>query len=129
MKNYTSYAYILFMLMPILMFIPDLVIYGTLASKSNSLVEQVTKEAEMVGGLTVFVDNRYEDALSQYGLENKGFTVDYSRTGEIEHKGKFVVQVRGTHTFKTFNFLGSGLGHFTVPITATDSGISEVWIR
>lgn len=129
MKNYISYALILISLFPFFLLIPDLVIYGTQAYKANGIVEQVTKEAEMVGGFTASVDERYEEALSQYGLEDKGFSVHYSDTGLVEHKGKFVVQVRGSYTFQAFNLLGTGIGHFTLPIVATDSGVSEVWIR
>jgi len=128
-RGYVGLAFILLILFPVILFIPELVVYGVQTTKANDLVEQTTKQAELVGGITPEVQQRFEESLKQYGLDSEKFAVSYSNVGMVEHRGKFVVQVKGSYTFRTFNFLGTGVGKFSLPITATDSGVSEVWIR
>lgn len=129
MRSPVGFAFILMLLLPIMVFIPDLIVYGTWNYKANAVVEQVTKEAEMVGGITPEVESRMQQSLKEYGLEGKGFTATYDRTGLVEHRGRFVVELKGKYTFKGFNIMGSKIGHFSLPITSIDSGMSEVWIR
>ncbi|MED3804431.1 DUF4320 family protein [Lysinibacillus xylanilyticus] len=113
----------------IFLFLPEMAIYTVQAAKANDVAEQTTKHAELVGGITDEVKARFKETLKEKGLNPDLFTVSYSREGEVEHRGKFVVQVKGSFTFRAFNFLGTGRGLIKVPITATDSGMSEVWIR
>lgn len=113
----------------IIVFIPELIIYGHQTAKANDLVEQTTKHAEMVGGVTPEVENRFKESLVEYGLDPKVFSVSYSSKGMIGHRAKFTVKVEGSYKFRTFNILGTGIGNFTLGIFATDSGVSEVWVR
>lgn len=129
MRGHIGLAFSLLLFFPVIVMVPDLIIYGTWAYKSNSIVEQVTKEAEMLGGITPEVENRFNEALADYGLTDKGFTIEYDRTGQLQYRDRFTVQLKADYTFTAFNLLGTGVGKFTLPITATDSGISEVWIR
>lgn len=129
MKGHIGLAFVLLLLFPVIVIIPDLTIYGTLAYKSNSVVEQVTKEIEMQGGITTEVEEVFQRILKEQGMTKKDFSIQYNRSGQIEHRGRFVVQFKGEYTFRAFNLLGTGIGNFTLPITSTDSGLSEVWIR
>lgn len=128
-RGHIGLAFVLLCLFPVIVFIPDLTIYGVQSYKSNSIVEQVTKEIEMQGGVTTEVEQVFQRVLKENGMSDKGFTIEYNRTGQIEHRGRFVVQFKGEYTFRAFNLLGTGKGKFTLPITSTDSGLSEVWIR
>ncbi len=129
MRATVGVAFSLLLLIPIIVFIPDLIVYGTWNYKANAVVEQVTKEAEMVGGITPEVESRMQKSLKDFGLENKGFKATYDRTGQVEHRGRFTVTLKGEYTFKGFNLMGTGIGYFSLPVTSIDSGMSEVWIR
>ena len=129
MRGTVGIAFVLLMLFPVITFIPELIIYGVQAVKANDLVEQTTKHAELVGGITPEVQQRFEEALEEKKLNPDLFKVSYSTNGMVDHRGKFVGQVKGSYTFRAFNLLGTGIGNVTLPITATDSGVSEVWIR
>jgi len=109
--------------------IPDLSIYGIQHVKANQVTEQLTREIELAGGISNDIQDTYESIMYAYGLDPDKFTLQISREGNIEYRGKFVVAVKGNYLFKTFNILGSGVGQINLPISATDSGISEVWIR
>lgn len=129
LKGHVGFAFVLLMLIPFLLFIPELIVYGVQTDKANALAEQTTKQAELLGGITPEVQQRFNEALEEYKLDPEIFSVSYSNNGAVQRNGKFVVQVQGQYTFRTFNVLGTGLGNFSLPITATDSGVSEVWIR
>lgn len=129
MKGHVEVAFFMIIAFVFVVFIPDLVVYGTLSYKANSVVEQTTKEAEMQGGVTTEVQTQFQSFLEDYGLDDKGFTVSYDKTGEIQHRGRFEVALQGQYTFRALNFLGTGVGNFSLPITAVDSGVSEVWYR
>ena len=129
MRGPIGFAFILQMLFPIILFVPELIIYGVQSTKMNDLAEQTTKHAELVGGITEEVKATYQATLKEYGLDPDKFTIAYSKEGMVQHKGKFTVQIKGSYTFRTFNFFGTGIGNFTLPMTGTDSGVSEVWIR
>lgn len=129
MPEYTASMFmsILFTIMMVL--IPDLSIYGIQHVKANQVTEQLTREIELAGGISNDIQDTYESIMYAYGLDPDKFTLQISREGNIEYRGKFVVAVKSNYLFKTFNILGSGVGQINLPISATDSGISEVWIR
>lgn len=129
MRGPIGLAFFLLMTFSILVFIPDLIVYGTLNYKANAVVQNTTKEAEMQGGITQSVQDKYQEYLTKYGLDNKGFTISYSSTGLLQQKEHFSIELKGEYTFKAFNLLGTGIGNFTLPISSYDSGISQVWLR
>lgn len=129
MRGAVGLAFFLMLSMVIMVFIPDLIVYGTLSYKANAVVEQTTKEAEMQGGITTSVKSFHQQIVEDYGMDDKGFNVVYSNNGPVQHRGRFTVEYNGEYTFRSFNLLGTGIGQFTLPITAKDSGISEVWQR
>jgi len=129
MKGYMGLAFVLLMTFPIMVLIPDLIVYGTYSYKANTIVEQTTKEAEMQGGITQEVEEQYNKAMKRYGMDGKGFKISYDRTGKFEHRGRFEVELAGQYTFRAFNLLGTGVGQFTLPIVSKDSGVNEVWLR
>lgn len=127
MKGYVAYAMIFVPIIIAIVFGPEIIVYAVQSSRVNDVVEQTTKHAELVGGITPEVEERFNEALKEKRLDPKKFKVEYSRKGSVEHRGKFVVRVTGSYTVKSFNLLGyEGL---TLPINGEDSGISEVWIR
>lgn len=128
-RGYTALGLMLLIIFPIITFVPELIVYGTLATKANSVVEQTIKEAEMTGGITPEVEEQYKKILKEYGLDDKGFSIKYDRIGKVAHRERFAVELKGSYTFKTFNLLGTGIGNFSLPIVSNDSGISEVWTR
>ncbi|MEQ2529120.1 DUF4320 family protein [Bacillaceae bacterium CLA-AA-H227] len=129
MRGAVGIAFFLLISFSIMVFIPDIIVYGTWTYKANSIVEKVTKEAEIQGGVTPSVEAHYNQIIKDYGMEDKGFTVKYSQKGQIQHQGRFTVEFEGAYTFRSFNLLGTGIGNFTLPIKANDSGRSEVWYR
>ncbi len=129
MNNYVSYGFIILLLLPFILFVPELTIYGVQSVKANNVIEDVTKYAEMSGGITPEVETMYTNRLIEIGLDPNNFSISYSKKGRLQHQEKFTVQLKGSFTFKTFNVLGTGIGNFKAPISAIDSGISEVWIR
>lgn len=129
MRGQIGIAFFMFFAFIFVVFIPDLIVYGTLSYKANSVVEQTTKEAEMQGGITSSVQNQVQSFIKDFGLEDKGFTITYDSTGQMQHRERFEVSLQGQYTFRAFNFLGTGIGNFSLPITAVDSGVSEVWYR
>ncbi|MEK5105045.1 DUF4320 family protein [Cytobacillus sp. FSL M8-0252] len=129
MRGAIGYGFFLMMSMVIMVFIPDLIVYGTLNYKANAITAQVTKEAEMQGGITNSVKSSYTRIENELGMNNKGFNISYENEGEIQQGGRFAIEYKGEYTFKAINLLGSGVGQFTLPISAKKSGISEVWQR
>lgn len=129
MRGHVGLAFSLLMLMVFLVFVPDLIVYGTLQSKANAVAEQITREGEIEGGVVSSVENRTQKILEDYGVDNKNFKVTYSKTGTLQQRNRFTVTVTSEYTFRSFNLLGTGLGQFTLPIEAKDSGRSEVWYR
>lgn len=129
MKGIIASGFFMLITFSFIVFVPDLIVYGTLTYKANAVVEKTTKEAEMQGGVTTSVEEEFQKIMSKYGMQDKDFKVAYDRKGTIEHRGHFEVRLQGEHTFRAFNLLGTGVGTFTLPITAVDSGVSEVWYR
>ncbi|MGG1021165.1 DUF4320 family protein [Bacillus paralicheniformis] len=129
MRGAVGWAFFFLMSMSVMVFIPDLIVYGTLSYKANTVVAKTTKEAEMQGGITASVENRYKELLKEYGLDDKGFKVSYNKKGEIQYNDPVKVEIEGEYTFKSFNLLGTGVGQFKLPIRSSDSGHSEVWYR
>lgn len=129
MKASIGLSFAIMLFIPFLILLPDLFIYGTTAYKANAVIEHVTKEAEMQGGITPEVEALFNETMEDYGLADKNFTVNYSSTGAIQHRGRFEITLEGSYRFRTFNVLGTGLGSFNAPISAKDSGVSEVWVR
>lgn len=127
MRGAVGMAFFWLMSMSIMIFVPDLVVYGTLVYKANAVTEQTTKEAEMKGGITSDVKMFYRQVEQDYGMQNKGFTMQYRTDHDVHYREKFSVAYQGTYTFRAFNLLGTGVGKFTLPITAQDTGVSEVW--
>lgn len=127
MRGAVGMAFFLLMSMSIMVFVPDLIVYGTWAYKANAVVEQVTKEGEMKGGITPDVQSFQRQMERDYNLDGKGFTVTYSTESTVHYREKFVVEYEGAYTFRAFNLLGTGIGTFTLPIHAKDTGLSEVW--
>lgn len=129
MKGYISFAFFLLLALPLVVLVPDLIVYGTLNYKASSVVAQVTKEAEMMGGITTPVQDRADELIEQYGLDGQNMNLSYSSTGKVNYRGRFSVELSGSYTFKSFNLLGTGIGEFTLPIKQGDTGFSEVWVR
>ncbi|CAI6330749.1 DUF4320 family protein [Bacillus subtilis] len=129
MRGAVGLAFFFLMTMAIMVFIPDLIVYGTLSYKANTVVAKTTKEAEMQGGFTPTVEKRYQELMKEYGLDDKGMTVSYNKKGEVQYNEQVQVQIKGEYTFKSFNLLGTGVGQFKLPIESSDSGVSEVWYR
>lgn len=129
MRDYVSVGFIMIILFVFCILIPDFIIYGTLNYKANAVVESTIKEAEMQGGITGEVEQEFENFMEMYGLQNKGFEVTYSQTGEIQHLGRIQVSLEGEYRFKAFNLFGTGLGNISLPIVSSDTGRSEVWYR
>ncbi|MGC7930650.1 MULTISPECIES: DUF4320 family protein [Lysinibacillus] len=129
MNSYIGAAFVLLILFPFAVFLPELSVYGVQSTKANNVTEQTTKHAELMGGITPEVKARFQETLGESGLNPANFHITYSTEGKVQHKEKFSVKVTGTFTFKTFNVLGTGIGNIKVPISSLDSGVSEVWIR
>ncbi|MFS0783379.1 DUF4320 family protein [Bacillus sp. 1P06AnD] len=129
MKGYVGTAFVLLMTLCFSVFIPDLIVYGTLNYKANAIVESTTKEAEMLGGITPEVKTSMDETIKQYGYDRQKYNVEFGNSGKMQQGGKFTVKLSSEYTFKAFNLLGTGVGKFTLPVEAEDSGISEVWYR
>lgn len=129
MPEYTASMFMSIFFTIVMVLIPDLSIYGMQNVKANQVTEQLTREIELAGGISNDIQDTYKSIMYAYGLDPDKFTLEISREGNIEYRGKFVVAVKGSYLFKTFNILGSGVGQINLPISGTDSGISEVWIR
>ena len=117
------------MVLPFVLFIPELAIYGVQTNKANNLAAAVAKEAEVQGGITPEVLAFYDKKLNDYGLDPDILKLTYSSTGQLQQKQKFALEVNGYFQSKTFNLLGTGVGNFKMPIYAAECGASEVWVR
>jgi len=124
MRGAIGMAFFWLMSMSIMVFVPDLIVYGTLVYKANAAVEQATKEAEMRGGFTPEVEAHYKKVLRDYGLEEEGIIAHQSSVG---YRDKMMIGYQGTYRFRAFHLLGTGGGTFTLPIVAQDIGVNEVW--
>lgn len=124
MRGAIGMAFFWLMSMSIMVFVPDLIVYGTLVYKANAAVEQATKEAEMRGGFTPEVEAHYKKVLHDYGLEMEGAR---GHPSTVPYRDKIMIGYQGTYTFRAFNLFGTGVGTFTLPIVAQDVGVNEVW--
>ncbi|MED5094548.1 DUF4320 family protein [Bacillus safensis] len=129
MRGVVGWAFFFLMSMSIIVFIPDLIVYGTIQYKAQTVVAKTTKEAEMQGGITPAVEQKYKELMEQYGLQDKGLKISYDKTGQKQFGDVVQMKLDGEYTFKSFNLLGTGAGQFNLPINTSDQGRSEVWYR
>ncbi|MDT0193731.1 DUF4320 family protein [Exiguobacterium sp. BG5(2022)] len=132
MKGTVALAFGIIILIPFIMFIPDLAIYGIQSHKASVVAADITKEAEMRGGVTSDLKNYAQERLDETGLSDNGYQVSYrvegvGSEGKTQYRGKISVRVEGEYQFKTFNFLNTGSP--TLKVVQQQSGTSQLWLR
>jgi hypothetical protein len=131
MKGPVAIAFTMIMLIPFLLVIPDFAIYGIQSHQASEVASDITKEAEMRGGVTPSLKQYAETRLDETGLKQNGFTVSYDVQGRTEgtvtHSQQFKVTVKGQYQFKAFNFLNTGA--MSLAIEKPETGSSKVWKR
>lgn len=131
MKGTVVTGFAILMLLPFLMFIPDLAIYGIQSNTASEVASDITREAEMRGGVTPALKQYADKRLDETGLKDNGFTVSYdvqgSTSGKANYSEEFEVTVKGQYRFMAFNFLNTGA--MTLSIEKPETGTSKVWKR
>lgn len=131
MKGIVGTAFALLMLIPFIIFIPDLAIYGVQSHQASVVAADITREAEMRGGVTPSLKQYAETRLDETGLKQNGYSVTYNVQGRpdglADHLGQIQVTVNGEYRFKAFNFLNTGA--MTLSVQKRETGTSQVWKR
>lgn len=131
MKGSVAMGFSIVLLIPFLMFIPDLAIYGIQSNTASEVASDITSEAEMRGGVTPALKQYADKRLDETGLKDNGFTVSYdvkgSTSGQANYSEEFEVTVKGKYHFVAFNFLNSG--GVSLDIVKPETGTSKVWKR
>jgi len=129
MKGTIGTAFGLLLTIPILIFMAKLMVYGVQVSKVSTIATNITREAERQGGVSPSVIAYANSQLENGALDNKGFKVQYNRTGLVDKGGKIEVTVSGIYEMDFLNFLGTGAGTMKMNIIQKETGYSEVWLR
>jgi len=129
MKGQIGTLFGMLILIPLIVLVPELIVYGVQTQKVATIASNITREAERQGGVTQPVMTYGNQQLSDNGLNTKGYKISYNRTGLVNAGEKIEVTVSGTYDFAMFNFLGTGLGSAKLNIMQKESGYSQVWIR
>lgn len=129
MKGQVGTLFGMLILIPLIVLVPELIVYGVQTQKVSTIASNITREAERQGGVQQTVRNYADTQLEDNGLSQKGFKVSYNRTGTINAGEKIEVTVKGTYEFGMFNFLGTGLGSAKIDILQKETGYSQVWER
>lgn len=129
MRGQVGIAFFLLISFVFVIFIPDIIVFSVQNNKVNQVVEKITKEAEMQGGVNEEVQQYYTKLLTDYNIEDKGYEISYSSTEPLQQGQQFSVKMEGEYKFKAINLMGTGIGGFTLNISSEDSGRSEVWYR
>ncbi|MCM3227709.1 DUF4320 family protein [Terribacillus saccharophilus] len=129
MKGAVATGFFFLSVLALVVFVPDIIVYGVQSGKANDAIQEITLDAEQQGGITNQVKANADETMKRYGLDNRGYSITYSDSGQIQHGGRFNVELDGEYTFKAFNLLGTGVGQFSLPIHSSESGSSNVWWR
>jgi|APAga8741244001_1050109.scaffolds.fasta_scaffold07726_5 hypothetical protein len=129
MRGHIGLAFFLLISFVFIIFIPDIIVFSAQNNKVNQVVEKITKEAEMQGGVNNEVQQYSQRLLEDYNIQDKGYEISYSSTEPLQQGQQFTVKMEGEYKFKAINLLGTGIGGFTLNISSEDSGRSEVWYR
>lgn len=129
MKGQIGTAFGMLILIPLIVLVPELIVYGVQTQKVSTIASNITREAERQGGVPQGVKDYAYSQLADNGLDTKGYKVSYNRTGVINAGEKIEVTVKGTYEFSMFNFLGTGLGTSKLDIIQKETGYSQVWQR
>lgn len=131
MKGVVAMGFSILLIIPFLMFIPDLAIYGIQSNTASEVASDITNEAEMRGGVTPSLKQYAEKRLDETGLKDNGFTVSYdvrgNTSGQANYLEEFEITVKGEYHFVAFNFLNSG--GVSIDIEKPETGTSKVWKR
>lgn len=131
MNGSVATGFMIVLLIPFLLFIPDLAIYGIQSNTAAEVASDITREAEMRGGVTPDLKDYANKRLEETGLKDNGYTVSYdvrSRPdGLMTQKERFTVTVSGSYSLRAFNFLNTGA--FTMDVVKPVTGSSKVWRR
>lgn len=131
MKGSVTMGFLIVLMIPFILFIPDLAIYGIQSNTASEVVSDITKEAEMRGGVTPELKNYAEKRLDESGLKQNGYTISYNVAGQtggmLQKTQRFDVTVSGKYRLKSFNFLNTG--SLSIDVIKSETGSSKVWIR
>lgn len=129
MKGTIGTFFGLMVMIPIIIFVAKFMVYGVQVHKVTTIATNITREAERQGGVSPTVIAYANSQLENAALLDKGYKVNFNRTGLIDKGEKIEVTVTGKYEMDLLNFLGTGAGTIRMDITQKETGYSEVWLR
>lgn len=129
MSNAATGLFLIILMLIGTIIVPDVVVHGAKHIKSDQALKVITETIEHEGTIDSSTMKEINESLQRKGLNPDDWEVSINKSGNINYRDSFVVNIDGEHTYTGINFLGTELGYFTIPIQQQEKGYSNVYFR
>jgi len=110
---------------PLVMFLPDLILWGTGYAKVQGIVNDTAQTLGEQGGADEDTVLYLQEVMKENGLDPAKWDLTLT-AGPLPYNQKGGIALESTYTFNSLRAFGM---NFSVPVYATATYVSQVWIR